>query len=202
MKKWAIRIILILALALVIYFSWGYFSLFKMTKQLDSDLTDARSMVAQLKVQLDSQAVDNKRLEEERIILGRELASAQEEMTRSKRAIDKLEQDLDSLKIHVSALERNSVILRSRIDNLGLRKKRLEIKIEELIKEKENLEARFSSIRGLRKAIRDLKGRPSKQRPVMAEKSIDTSSGNQGYLIKRGESTYKHSVNIRVLPAP
>lgn len=168
-------------MAVAIFFSWEYFSLLKLSREIASDLGKARLEVSQLQRQLGSQVASNERLRQERIILERELASTQEDIVRSRRAIDRLEQDLDSLKIHVGSLERNNALLRSRIDNLALAKKRLEIQIEGLIRAKKNLKERFYGL---------------------DDEGDDSSFGNRGYLIRRGATTYKPNINIRVLPAP
>lgn len=205
MKQRIIRIVLALAIAAAISFTWNYFSLLKTTKQLASDLDRTIKMASKLKVQLNRQIVDNKRLKEEGIILERKVASAQQEIARSKSAIGKLEEDLSSLKIHVGALEKNNVVLRKRINKLALLRRKLRAKLKELIKEKESLQARFYSLKELKKAIRELRRDPSKQREFLDIKDDKPSSdgpGNQGYLIKRGESTYKPNINIRVLPVP
>jgi chromosome segregation ATPase len=202
MKKWIMRIILAFIIAAAINFTWEYFSLLKIAKGLSIDLNKTRIKVTELQKQLDTQIAYNKRLEDDKQFLRRELASAQEEIEISKMAIDRLEQDLDGLKIHVSALERNNVLLRLRLENLTLAKKQLESQVDKLIKEKTDLEARFYSLGELEKAMKFLKQNPAEQRgyqPIMHE---GDTSGNAGFIIKGGESTYKPTVNIKVLPAP
>lgn len=202
MKNMTGKIVLALLLAVAVNFVWSYFSLMKTTEHLASDLGVVRSLASSLKVSLNDQILYNKRLQEDKVILGRELASAQEEISRSKEAIGKLEQDLDSLKIHVSSLENRNILLKSRLETLAMQKKKFETQLDELIKEKEKLEASFYSLEKLNKAIRYLKANPSQQHKVNLEKSKDNPVDNKGFLMKGGKTTYKSNVDIRVLPAP
>lgn len=202
MKKLVTKIVIAIFIAAAINFTWEYVKLLKVTQRLASDLGKTRAIATSLKTQLDDQVVLNKRLEEDKVLLGRALASAQEEISMSKAAIDKLEQDLDGLKIHVAALEKNNALLRLRMDNLAVAKKRLEEHLEQLLMQKENLEARFYSVDELKKAIKYLKDNPSQQRNYFEKKREASASsvGNEGYMIKKGDSTYKPNINIKVLP--
>ncbi|MEW6008620.1 MAG: hypothetical protein AB1629_03195 [Candidatus Omnitrophota bacterium] len=201
MKKWAIRIVFAIAVAAAINFTWSYFSLLKIAQKLNYDLNMTRARAVQLKIKLDEQIIYNKQLAEDKLVLERDLASAQQEINRSKEAITKLEQDLNGLKIYVSALEHKNTSLNLKIDKLVLAKQQLENQINGLKKEKEELEARFYSISELKKAIKYLKQHPSEQRKYRAD-TIKSSSDNQGYILKEGKTTYKPNVDIRVLPAP
>ncbi len=201
MKKWAIRIVLAIIVAAAINFTWSYFSLLKVAQKLNYDLNMTRAKVVALKIKLDDQIVYNKQLVEDKLVLERNLASAQEEISRSKEALTKLEQDLNGLKIYVSALEHKNTFLNSRIDKLALARQQLEIKIDELKKGKEELEGRFHSISELKKAIKYLKQHPSEQQKFRVD-NLKTSSDNQGYIVKEGKNTYKSNADVRVLPAP
>lgn len=204
MKKLIIKIVIAIFIAAAVNFTWEYFRLLKVTQRLASELGRTKAFATHLKIQLDDQVVLNKRLEEDKVLLGRALASAQEEISMSKSAIDKLEQDLDGLKIHVAALEKNNALLRLRMDNLTIAKKRLEDHLEQLLVQKENLEARFYSTTELKKALKYLKDNPSEQRDYMERKKdmpASASTGNEGYIIKKGDTTYKPNINVKVLPA-
>ncbi|MBU2540375.1 MAG: hypothetical protein KJ593_00575 [Candidatus Omnitrophica bacterium] len=201
MKKRIIRIVVAILIGLAVFSFWNYLSLFRMTKQLAADLAKAHTAISQLKVDLDGEIVSNRRLVQEKIILERGFVFAKEEITRSKQAIEGLEQDISGLKVHADALEKDNETLRSRINRLAVAGKRLIVKAKELIQEKEDLQMRLNSVTELKKVIKRLKDNPSEELQSQSKEG-DDSSGNKGYLIKRGKSTHKSSIDIRVLPVP
>lgn len=202
MKKWIKMVIVAVVIAAALNFTWEYFKLVEIADNLALDVSQAKQQVGQLTIQLDDQVLANKKIEAEKVFLGQELASAREEISRSQAAIDKLEQDLDGLKIHLSSLERKNILQRLLVESLASNKKRLEEQLDQLVKEKENLQARFSSLSELKKVIRYLKDNPSAQKEFVEQDFSSSSAGNAGFLMKQGETTYRPSINVQVLPAP
>jgi uncharacterized protein (DUF3084 family) len=203
MKKMAVKIVIAVLLGVLITFTWGFFSLMRTARELAQDLGNTRQLASKLRTDLDGQIAYNKRILDEKFLLERELASLQEEISRSKEAISKLEQDVDKFKLRLGDLENRNVILRSRIESLAIQKKKLEAQLDELVKEKEDLETRFYSLDELRKAMRNLKENPSLQRKAKADDKIsEPTADNKGYIIRGGKSTYKSDINVRVLPGP
>ncbi len=198
MRKRIIKVALAIIIVAGAFLSWGYFSL-----QLLVDLGKTRTRIAQLETELTTQIVYNKRLMEQKIILTRGFNVAKEEIAQSKQAIEALEQDLGDLKLHADTLDKNNGVLRSRINRLALAGKKLLVKTKELMQEKRKLQARLHSVGELRRTIKHLKENPREQRRFQSSSIEDSSaSGNKGYLIRRGKSTHKSSVDIRVIPVP
>lgn len=101
--------------------------------------------------------------------------------------------------------------LNSGLSTLKTENEDLRVKIARVLKDKDELETKFSSMDELKKAIKELKAKlRQKQRGVIPQekKNHKTSGadtaiiGNQGYIIKNGKSTYPARVRIEVAPIP
>lgn len=95
----------------------------------------------------------------------------------------RIQNNLEDVSARLSILKvENSVIIDSR--------KRVYL-------ENEELKAKLGSVVELKKAIRELKARKKKRRAAVLK-----TKGNQGYLIKEGQSTSPDKIKIEVFSAP
>ena len=144
-----------------------------------------------------------KQLEEERVHLNQELSGAHETIEKQTGEMANLQQELKSLggqleqtTTELSALQREHQQLRS--TNASL------------LSERQQLEAKLSSIQELRLAIREVKRKMNDQRlaawraHIQAMKAADQqrlASGNRGYLVRGGVPTLgsRSELQVRVL---
>ncbi len=95
----------------------------------------------------------------------------------------RIQNNLEDVSARLSILKvENSVIIDSR--------KRVYL-------ENEELKAKLGSVVELKKAIRELKARKKKRKAAVLK-----TEGNQGYLIKEGQSTSPDKIKIEVFSAP
>ena len=164
-------------------------------------------------------------------IMGREivetrakLRNAQDEMTQGKKEniwlrdelkatkgeLDIADRGLRSARNKLGFVNKKIVLLRGDNTTLANAKKGLEYKIAMLEEERKIIEAKFHSLRELKKAIRQVKLeiRDDKirqhQEYIRQQKEFDkwkAANGNRGFFIKDGEDSYKPKVNVNVRPA-
>ena len=102
---------------------------------------------------------------------------------------------IEQLNSYVSALKAESTSLIKQRENLS-------DDVTRITAEKENLQARLSSLEELKKAIRELKRNMSKFNTVIKQKAKPgkIEEGNSGFLVKNGRSTFPARVRIKVTP--
>jgi chromosome segregation ATPase len=197
MKDKKVIVIIILAL-LVVFALISYLILFSEKEGLIKSLS-------QLKGQLTVMEAENRSLfralEEERQLRGQlnqekvmleQTVKAQEEKLAS---LADAAKTIDSLNTQIAALEYQARALREENANLKLQ-------LAETARQNEALKARQGSIAELKKAIRELKRQVRQVKRQIREKSEDiAASGNRGFLIWDGKSTYPSRVRIEVNPA-
>jgi uncharacterized protein (DUF3084 family) len=164
-------------------------------------------------------------------IMGREvvetrakLRKAQDEMTQEKKEniwlhdelkatkgeLDRRDRDLRSAMNKLDFVNKKIALLRGDNTALASAKKGLEYKIAMLTEERRIIEAKFRSLRELKKAIRQVKLEirddriRQRQEYIRQQKELDkweTALGNRGFLTKDGVHYYKPKVNVEVRPA-
>ncbi|MBU1090826.1 MAG: hypothetical protein KKC42_03165 [Candidatus Omnitrophica bacterium] len=89
------------------------------------------------------------------------------------------------------------------------RGKKLKQELLDSVQEREKFEARFNSLKELKKAIRQVKIRIRQEKEEKArvekerQKEIDAlelALGNRGFLRKEGKTTYRPTIKIEVRP--
>ena len=132
-----------------------------------------------------------------------ELKTTRKELLKTGKNLRTCQGKLDFVNKKISALRGNNT-------TLIMAKQGLEHKIAFLQEEKKVIEARFHSLRELKKAIRQIKveirNDKIKQREEHVRQQVEidkweTAFGNQGFLTKGGENHYKSKVNVEVRPA-
>lgn len=124
-----------------------------------------------------------------------------------KEALGKVE-DLDRI---VAALEMEKTDFKQKVQALEEERGELQIRIAQLIEEKTTLEKKFSSVQELKKAIRvarieqrrkqemeRLREYLVKVEMLEALDKVALREGNRGYLVSRGESTFRAKAKINV----
>jgi chromosome segregation ATPase len=132
----------------------------------------------------------------EKIWIQDELRTTRENLADTSRKLRTCQDKLYFVKKKISAL-------RGRNTELIMAKKGLERRIDDLRGEKRVIEAKFRSLRDLKKAIREVKLEIREER-IRQQKEADkweTASGNHGFFTKDGEYFYKPKVTVDVRPA-
>ncbi len=123
------------------------------------------------------------------------LKSTQEQLDKITIDYQSLREDVEKLSAEVSAVKAEKVFLAEKNNEL-------QVKLNDSKKESESLAARFTSIPELKKAIRELKNQMRNvdhevKNKIKAERQI---LGNQGFVIKKGQSVVSSKVKIEVQP--
>lgn len=139
----------------------------------------------------------------EKIWLQDELKATKGELTKADRDLRIASSKLDFVNMKIYSLRGNNA-------RLIREKQGLEYKIALLQEEKKVMEARFRSLRDLKKAIRQVKVAMREDRIRLREERIrqqeeidkwKTATGNRGFFTKDGENYYKPKVNVEVRAA-
>lgn len=181
------NIVLILLLGITIFSMFKYVSELNTRYQLQNSLTLARNeivSIAQEKQNLLQELKKEKELQEELALrnaaLKDNLRASNQRITRFFQENSKVKEELENSGARLSILKAEN---RALIDG----HKRLYV-------ENEEYKLKLSSIEQLKKAIKDIKNKKRKSIEIITE-------GNQGFIIKDGQSTTVDKVKIEVVPA-
>jgi len=184
------------------------FSVFKYVSSLreKNDLTLALSQIKNQATALENERQNllqelekekqlQQQLHEENTGLKESLMEGEEKLAKINADFAHTQEVLEQLNSQLANLKEENTLLKEEKDKMN-------IQLAEVTQEKDDLKARFSSVAGLKKAIRELKIRMRKvgveiKRKVKYEKIIE---GNRGFLIKDGKTTFPTKVKIEVVP--
>jgi chromosome segregation ATPase len=128
------------------------------------------------------------------------LQEAQQKVRRLNLEAAEAKATIDRLNREIAALSRENLALKEQ-------KQVLSLQIEEIRREKDDLEARLSSVKELKKALKQLRLRmrlEAARRRHRKQESVNKrwpAQGNKGYLIKDGKpTTYKKKIEVLPLP--
>jgi chromosome segregation ATPase len=133
----------------------------------------------------------------------KEITSLQIQYYRTAQELADSQRRLNALNLKTASLETNNL-------QLSQEKQKLEEKLAILEMEKQVIQTKFNSIKGLKQAIRQVKMGMHGQRIQLylarkaQQKQLDAQElamGNRGYLTKGAQSTSKQTIRIEVKPA-
>lgn len=172
---------------------WTFFEFISLLKE-KLDLSEVLEKVEQHNVVLTqnnenlSQDLDNEK--QVNVQLNSDFKVSQDKLAEASANLLKAQKLVEDLNNQLSVSKAENQVLRSEIENLKMN-------FLQVNQEKEELLIKFNSIEELKKAIRELKQRVKNGNQVILD-----GSGNKGYIIKDGKSTYSSSVRIEVQPLP
>jgi uncharacterized protein (DUF3084 family) len=205
--KTNILIVLLLISAGVTFFSgYKYFNSLKEKYDLLAQLQQINEEVESLEADKNTLKLD---FEKEKMIketVINENAQLKDELKLSQGQIGELEDQLKDSIIKLDKLD--SRIAVAKAENSALRDQMgsLQLQLSQVSQDRQELQARLSSIEELKKAIKQLR-----QKISLAKKDLDlglrTESGdiiigNRGFIIKDGKPTFPAKVRIEVAPLP
>ena len=148
-----------------------------------------------------------KQLEDERSHLNDELVNARQtvegqagNITNLQQELQGVQEKLDQTVVELASLQRDHALLRQQNASLSSQ-------LGSVMTEKQQLEAKLSSLKELRVAIRDVKRRMWNERWVAWRARIETlkredeerlASGNRGYIVRQGVSTLGSGQKLQV----
>lgn len=191
-------ILIIFLLSVTVFSVFKYLSSLKEKYDLLQAINEAKAQVAALESEKQNIMQD---LEKERQ-LEQELAqrntglkdilmAAQVKITKLNAGFSQAQDELDQLNSQLALLKAENTALREEKDNLS--------------GELTQVSARLNSLSELKKAIKELKRQARKVKVDIEKKKTEVKriiSGNRGYLIKDGRSTYPAKIKIEVNPLP
>ncbi len=154
--------------------------------------------VTDLKSQISDLRSENEMLQEDVKILAR----VAEEKGIIEAELEEVKAGLEEARVEISDLKLDNRDLVARLDELIKHKEALEARLTTVTKEKGELLAILNSLTELKKAVRNVKQRIREER-ILALRELDKNKlalGNRGFIIKDGKSTMVTKVNIEVLP--
>jgi chromosome segregation ATPase len=148
------------------------------------------------------QTLENERQLKQKLV--EENAQLQENLKPSEENLVALDTDLNEAKNKIEELGSHIHLLKA--ENIALREKNASLAsgLDSVVKEKDNLQAKLSSIVELKKAIKELRRQAYKVGQEIKEEIQNDiiMEGNRGFLLKEGKSTYSAKVKIEVKPLP
>lgn len=190
MKKYLI----VLLVAIIIFSLAGYFKVVKEKQDLLNNINQIRNQIPALENERNDLIQDLEKQKQYQVNLNKEKELLQESLRMAEERISQISAELTEVENTIGQLKPNLLALRKD-------KQKLKQQTERLRNEKANLEARLHSLKELKMAAREIK-ESMRQAKIQMQEKIDeviTQEGNQGYLIRNGESTYKR-VKIEVIP--
>jgi len=181
------NIVLVLLLGVTLFSMVKYVSELNTRYQLQNSLVQARNeivLIAQEKQNLLQELKKEKDLQEE---LALRNAALKDNLRASNQRITRFFQENADIKEDLENSGARFSILKAENRSLIEGHKRLYV-------ENAEYKLKLSTVEQLKKAIKDLRNKKRKNIEV-------TSEGNQGFLIKDGQSTAKDKVKIEVVPA-
>ncbi|MDD5730091.1 MAG: hypothetical protein PHN57_03070 [Candidatus Omnitrophica bacterium] len=163
-------------------------------EQIKQEVTLLETARQNLLVSLDKERESNGKLTEENSTLKDNLKANEEKMSQLEADLSQTIKRVDELNNQLTSLKED--------------KETLTLKLSQVSQENESLQARFNSIDELKKAIRDLKkNRRGVHKAALTQAKIPqqpakekAGSGNRGFLVKNGKSTFYSKIRIEVEP--
>lgn len=146
-------------------------------------------------------------LEEEHAALQRELVEARQTIEGQAGDLKHAQQDLEEAQQRLSQTKANLASLQREHDQVQQQNHSLLTQLSSLMAEQQQLEAKLSSIRELRLAIRQVADRLRHERmaawrarvkALRQEDQERLTSGNRGYLVRDGRSTLQSPTKLQV----
>jgi chromosome segregation ATPase len=155
---------------------------------------------------LEKQRWLKKKLIDENSIVHGNLISTKEKLAKLYEDLTQARETIGELNTQISSLQAKNTTVRQEMDKLN-------IQLTQVIQEKDALKTRLNSIEELKKAIKELKRQmrkvsvESKDMVEVKNKTGQPTTGNRGFFVKAGKSTYpvkakKIEVNLIVPPIP
>lgn len=201
-----IKAIVIAVLAGVTVFCvYKYIASVKENYSLSANIRQLNSDVKALEDEKNGLFKDLDREKEINSVLNRDITGLKDNLSQSKEKLAQLETDFVASQKAVEELSSEFSLVKA--ENTALREQvqELELDISQAKSDKEQMKARLSSIKELKKAIKELRQKASlakrqvRQRIEIKEKII---LGNNGFLVKDGKSSFGGSIKIEVEPLP
>ena len=187
------RVIVLVLVALVVGSLWRAVSVEQDKRRIAESYQQAQEMV--------------KQLEDERSHLNDELVNARQtvegqagNITNLQQELQGVQEKLDQTVAELASLQRDHALLRQQNASLASQ-------LGSVMTEKQQLEAKLSSLKELRVAIRDVKRKMWNERWAALQARIETLkredqerlvSGNRGYIVRQGVSTLGSSRKLQV----
>lgn len=206
-----IFLILFLLIGVTSYSIFKYVTITKEKYELFKELDQTKLQAAQLQKErlnlldkLDKEREAQKQLIQDKAQLNDKLRAKEEKITKFNVDLLKAHNAIEKLNYQIEVLEKKSILLQDEKDQLTL-------KTIQVYQEKNQLQARLSSIPELKKAIKELKIQMHKSRIEikkklqgqrrMGDSAKTTTAGNSGFLLRDGIPTTSTKVTIEVFPA-
>ena len=187
------RVIVLALVALAVGSLWRAVSVEQDKRRIAESYHQAQEMV--------------KQLEDERSHLNDELVNARQtvegqagNITTLQQELQGVQEKLDQTVVELASLQRDHALLRQQNASLSSQ-------LGSVMTEKQQLEAKLSSLKELRVAIRDVKRRMWNERWAAWRARIETlkredeerlASGNRGYIVRQGVSTLGSGQKLQV----
>lgn len=184
--------IIILALAAYFYQSRQKGSLLKSIQQLNGQLGILEADNRRLMLEAEREKRLSQQLIQDKTLLEQSIRERDERLA----ALSDVENTINALSAQILAL-------RSEAQNLKEESLRLKLELARSKKDAEGATARNSSAAELKKAINELRRQVVQVKRQIKNKTRDVAAtGNQGFIIRDGKSTYPAKVRIEVIPVP
>jgi len=193
--------IVVIAALLVIIAGLSYYKYIMALRERDvlsRNLEQVKADMARVEVErqvvageLQRQKTHREQLLQEKEVLEEELQTARDKLAR----LSKLEEQIQPLQETIEDLEEGNLALLQEKETLTRR-------LDEIAQEKAALEARLRSINELKKAIKEAKIKRRQERIASRQRTDTEITGNRGYILKNGKSTYRPKITIEVISAP
>jgi chromosome segregation ATPase len=217
-----LAIILFLLSGVTIFSVVKSFFLLNEKQNLVKQLDQTNVWVISLKSQKEKLTQDLLYEQEQQKFLSGQNVQLTNNLNVTKEELSKITLELDEAKKKIEGLNSSFSVLRTENEILRSQSLNLEAQINQVSQEKDSLQAKFSSVDELKKAIKDLKRmrrvsvvkdlsldilpleRAGRQdsRSVKKNSKNPQTAGNRGFLVLNGQSTYPARVKIEVTPIP
>ncbi|MCM8771341.1 MAG: hypothetical protein NC936_05730 [Candidatus Omnitrophica bacterium] len=175
------RLGIIIFAALLVFILWKYFVISREKKIAQLKLIHIQNALVTLegernllKEVLARELQTKEELFKIKLNLERDLVASQQKLAQMEEALNRLEAEKTGLKTEVLLLAA----------------------------EKAALEEKVSSLPNLKQAIRELKQKLRQDKQKVKKDALKVATGNQGYVIKDGISTYPFKKRVSVIPLP
>jgi chromosome segregation ATPase len=195
MKKFFTTLFVVLIVAFAVFSFFRYFYLLKMNYSLELKLRDVNDRIIELentKKNLE-QILEKKKEEYLQILKEKEFLKGKLKDT---------EKQLNQKAVELENIKAEFKLAKLKLESINNDYLQLKEDIEQLKQERDVLQSKFTSLPELKKAYAILKKKLRKaqleQKNIGADR--DLQSGNRGYLLWQGESTFSKKVKIKITP--
>ncbi len=204
MKNFKVVVLVAFLAGITIFSALKYGSSVKERYDLRASLNQIKIEVANLENEKQglSEALETEKQLQE--ALTQENAKIKEELKANQGQFSKINADFKQAQETIEQL--NSQVAAFEIEKTGLKSQEDQMRLElaQVTQEKEELKARLSSVAELKKAIKELRHKVHHAEAVVVKQTAAVTkniiSGNRGFVIKDGRSTYPLRVRIEVEP--